>query len=62
MTTRYPCRTVHPIDPTRVGSGPCAGTATYFAIDNRARLGHVCRLCWRELPEAEQALYAKDPL
>lgn len=57
----YPCLTIHPLDERHVGGGPCAMRASYFAIDNRAKLGHVCRLCWRELPAEERALYATDP-
>ncbi len=52
--TTYPCLVVHPTADA-VGGGPCANSATYFAIDNRAKYGHVCRFCWRAL--GEQSLY-----
>jgi hypothetical protein len=56
---RYRCAVVHPIVDRIVGGGPCAGTASFYAKDNRARFAHVCRLCWRNLPADEQALYTE---
>lgn len=53
----YPCLVVHPTFPSTVGGGPCRNAASYFAVDNRAKLGHVCRMCWRELPPDERDLY-----
>lgn len=57
--TTYPCLTVHPVDHSVVGGGPCKMTASYVAKDNRARLGHLCRQCWRALPIDERDLYAE---
>lgn len=58
MKDGYPCLVVHPVLPDTVGGGPCGNAASYFAIDNRAKLGHVCRLCWRALSADERALYS----
>ena len=56
--TYYPCLNVHDLGRS-AGGGPCSSTAVYFARDNRARLGHLCRFCWRSLPASEQDLYAE---
>lgn len=56
--TAYPCLAVHDVG-RAVGGGPCAATATYFARDDRARLGHLCRQCWRALPPADRDLYTE---
>lgn len=58
--TMYPCRVVHPSSKYEVGGGPCANSASYFAIDNRAKHGHVCRFCWRTFSHDEQSLYSKE--
>jgi hypothetical protein len=60
--TRYPCLTVHAIDPLVAGGGPCAMTASYFAQDNRASLGQLCRQCWIKLSLAERDLYGGQEL
>jgi hypothetical protein len=56
--TFYPCLKIHDCDHA-IGGGPCVLTASYFALDNRARLGHLCRQCWKSLPTAERDLYVE---
>lgn len=55
--TSYPCRVTHVVDTTTVGGGPCQSTASYFAIDDRARYGHICRSCWLALSSWDRSLY-----
>lgn len=48
----YPCLVAHP-------QGMLVRLiASYFAIDNRATYGHVCRFCWRAMSSDEQKLYS----
>ncbi len=56
--THYPCMTMHDTVDLTPGGGPCAMTASLFAIDDRARLGHLCTQCWRKLPWDKKDLYA----
>lgn len=43
---QYPC--LHP---------GCFAFASYFAVGNEPKLGHVCRECFKMLPETQQACY-----
>lgn len=56
----FPCRVVLDVEgdlSDEIQPQTCGEPSSFYATDERARYGHVCRACWERLDVDERAYY-----